>query len=82
MRIKPVNSHVRKASFEKRRRKNKMETRTENSETYISQQGYLHIADYKTLRDELEVLNDDPVDPAGNSFWNEFINWKIKHVLM
>lgn len=40
-----------------------METRTGNSETYISEQGYLHISDYKTLRDELEVLNDDPVDP-------------------
>ena len=45
-----------------------METRTGNSETYISEQGYLHISDYKTLRDELEVLNDNPVDPPGNSF--------------
>ena len=43
-----------------------METRTGNSETYISEQGYLHIADYKTLRDELDVLNDEPVDPPGN----------------
>jgi len=55
-----------KGQFSKRRRKKKMETRTGNSETYISEQGYLHIADYKTLRDELDVLNDEPVDPPGN----------------
>ena len=42
-----------------------MESRNGNSENYISE-GYLHIADYKLLREELDVLGDDPVDPSGN----------------